>query len=229
MDLVDERPAWYPVLGFALGLFLLLFSYFGAQLDARILTRVYALEALVLISLAFLIGSLSRFWPGTFDAFKHHRRPLGILGVLSASSHVFTVYVSFSWEPKSLGFLAPWAGFLIFCTMVVVSTQYFLKRLRYDQWKRIQLVGYLALALVISHMAYVLWWGFRNVSAPEWFVFGLGFFALLARLAAFLAGTPDERSYAEHVMPYQELAKIRAVKDVLRRARRRKTRRKRTR
>ncbi|HLD75805.1 MAG TPA: hypothetical protein VI874_02210 [Candidatus Norongarragalinales archaeon] len=38
----------------------------------------------------------------------------------------------------------------------------------------------------------------------------------MARAAAFLAGTPPKSSYAENVMPYQELAKMRAIKKILR-------------
>lgn len=196
------RTPWLESLALAVGFFLLLFLLFSPPLSNVLVNKIHALQATVFLSSSFLIGSLSRFWPKTFDGFKPYRAPLGVLGVVSAAAHVFMVYVPLGWSPSGWALVSGAAAFLLFLAMAFTSNRAALESFGYPLWKRFHTLGYLALALLAAHFVLVeTKKGVLALSPLEIGVLAMVVLALLMRSAAFLAGSPLRRSYEEHFEP----------------------------
>lgn len=206
MVLNRKETPWPESVLLAVAVFLLLYLVYSPQPDTVTVNKIHALQAAAFLSLAFLIGSLSRFWPSVFDRFKPYRRTLGVLGTLSAASHVFMVYVPLGWNPSGWLLFFGAAAFVGFVLMAATSSRAVVKELGYPLWKRFHTLGYLALAAGLAHFILVeLKGGAFNPSLLETGVMVLMALALLLRLAAFLAGSPMRRSYAEHFGPQRKV------------------------
>lgn len=193
----SETP-WPESIVLGVGAFLLLYVTFSPQLSNEAINRIHALQAAVFLSVSYLIGALARLSPrlGTLIAY---RRPLGILGVVSASAHAFMVFVPLGWTPTGwvavFGF-ASLAGFLL---MALTSNRTAVRELGYPAWKRFHFLGYFALGTALAHFILVdLRDGVFNPQGLEAAVMALMAVTLLARLLAFLLGSPMRRSYDEH-------------------------------
>ncbi len=196
------QTPWPESVLLAVAVFLLLYLAYSPQLPNVTVNKIHALQAGLFLSLAFLIGSLSRFWPNVFDRFKPYRRTLGVLGVLSAASHVFMVYVPLGLNPSGWPLVFGAAAFVGFLAMAATSNRTSVRQLGYPLWKRFHTLGYFALAAALAHFVLV---EFKDgVFNPAWLeisVMALTALALAFRLAAFLAGSPMRRSYEEHFEP----------------------------
>ncbi|MBI4361455.1 ferric reductase-like transmembrane domain-containing protein [Candidatus Micrarchaeota archaeon] len=195
-----EKTKWWGALGIAIATFLALYLYFDAGLDPKLLNKVYALHAATLLTLTFLIGSLSRFWPKIFNRYKSYRKALGLYGFLMAAGHVYTVLVPLGKSPSGYQALAGWAAFAVFLVMAITSNAKTAKRLGYGLWKRIQLVGYAALLLVGVHFFLVeTRTGVLNLNSMQIVVLALVLLAVVLRIAAFIAGPRQKfTSYYDH-------------------------------
>ncbi|MBI2446098.1 hypothetical protein HYV43_06950 [Candidatus Micrarchaeota archaeon] len=197
----NETP-WPESVLLGVGAFLLLYLAFSPQLSNAAVNQIHALQAAVFLSVAFLIGSLARFWPDVFEPFKSYRRPLGILGVVSAGAHVFMVFVPLGWNPAGWAMTFGYAASIGFLLMAVTSNRAAVRELGYPMWKRFHMLGYFALAAALVHFVLVeLRDGVFDPSALEAGVMVFMALALLARLVAFLAGSPQRHSYDEHFLP----------------------------
>ena len=202
MASVKKLTPWPESVLLAVAVFLLLYLAYSPPLSNEAVNRIHALQAGLFLSLAFLVGSLSRFWPDVFDRFKPYRRTLGVLGALSAASHVFMVYVPLGLNPSGWPLVFGAVALVGFLAMAATSNRSAVKELGYPLWKRFHTLGYLALAAGLAHFVLVeLKDGAFNSGALESGVMALMALALVLRLAAFLAGSPMRRSYAEHFEP----------------------------
>ena len=128
------------------------------------LNKIAALAAIGLISLAFVIGPLSRIWPKTFGKFAGWRTALGLMGLGFALAHVaYSTIVIFELNldamvfsnPKWPALVAAIVSILIFSLMGITSLKRVIKRMSHKNWKRLQRTGYIALALAIIHFVVI--------------------------------------------------------------------------
>ena len=128
------------------------------------LNKIAALAAIGLISLAFVIGPLSRIWPNTFSKFIEWRLPFGLMGLGFALAHsAYSTIVIFNLNmdtmifsnPKWLALITAIISLVIFSVMGITSLKQVIKKMGYKNWKRLQRTGYIALALVIIHFVLI--------------------------------------------------------------------------
>ncbi len=185
-------------------------SFQDAANSLKELNKVFALEAIGLISLVFLVGPLSRRWPHVFGWCLPFRKPLGITGFAFALAHgIYSLIVFYQLDfnrmffqnPKVLGLLAAFFALLVFSLMVVTSTKEAVVRLRYKKWKALQTFGYVGLLFALLHF-FIL----ENKPAVGLEVrpYGMLFFylaaaALLLRLAFVFLKISPRNSFEEHV------------------------------
>lgn len=143
-------------------LVLLAFSWYyfinlGFPVNAVFINAVVAFTATVLISLSFFLGPLTVVLP-FLKRFIHDRKALGLWGYGFAILHTILVVFVLLGESRevgladvtSLGFAA--VAFLVFTLMALTSTNEWLKKLGYDNWKNLQRTGYIALLFVFAHI-----------------------------------------------------------------------------
>lgn len=221
-----EKTKWWGALGIAIATFLALYLYFDAELDPELLSKVYVAHAAVLLSLTFLIGSLSRFWPKVFNRYKPYRKALGIYGFLMFAGHIYTVMVPLHQSLTGFSAWTAWGALAIFAVMAITSNVRSSEKLGYALWKRIQLLGYAAMVLV---GAYLYLSETQNGSAGfnsiQIVVLALVFLAVVMRLAAFSTGPKRHNtSYYDHVIG--EDGEVLEVKPAEKKTRKRKLKKK---
>ncbi|MDO8427868.1 MAG: ferric reductase-like transmembrane domain-containing protein [Candidatus Diapherotrites archaeon] len=133
------------------------FIYSGRPLALNFVNAVTAFSSTFIIGLSFLWGPLARFIP----IFKHtlsYRKPLGLWGFGLAALHVLLVVfvllgnsreVTFA-DIVSIGVAA--VAFVIFSLMALTSSNEWVVKLGYSNWKSLQRTGYLAFAFVLFHI-----------------------------------------------------------------------------
>ncbi|MBI5225735.1 ferric reductase-like transmembrane domain-containing protein [Candidatus Micrarchaeota archaeon] len=119
---------------------------------ARTISKSFAVSAVVLLSLSLAIGALARSWHKAVPAVPY-RKFWGLVGVAFALLHagiafsdplIFSVSLALSRQNVQLGLVA----LIIFAFLAVTSNRWAEKRLGFKYWKRLQQLGYLALAFV---------------------------------------------------------------------------------
>ncbi len=194
----NETP-WPQSIMLGVGAFLLLYVTFSPQLSNEAINRIHALQAAVFLSVSYLLGALYRLWPRVFGPMLTYRRPLGILGVVSAGAHAFMVFVPLGLAPKGWAAVFGFAALAGFLLMAVTSNRTAVRELGYPAWKRFHFLGYFALGTALVHFVLVeLRDGVFNPPGLEAVVMALMAVTLLARLVAFVLGSPMRRSYEEH-------------------------------
>lgn len=196
---VPARAPWAESAIMAAVFFLLLYAAFSPVLSNPLVDKIHALQAATFLSMAFLIGSLSRFWPKLFDPLKPYRQTLGFLGAVSAVAHVFMVYVPLGWNPSGWVLVSGGFVFVLFLAMALTSNRAAVEKLGYPLWKRFHTLGYVALFLLAVHFVLAeTKKGVFSLNPLETAVLALVVITLLARAAAFLAGHPMRQSYDAH-------------------------------
>ena len=133
------------------------FIFLGFPVNLNFLNSIVAFSATFLISIAFFLGPISRFFPYCRQ-YLDLRKPVGLVGYAFAALHTLLVVfvlleesseVTFS-EVASIGFAA--VAFVVFTLMALTSTPKWIEKLGYQNWKSLQRTGYLALIFVIFHV-----------------------------------------------------------------------------
>lgn len=205
---MNFTPAWLlPPLSI-----LLLWAFYGNfELSWRMANKIAALAGLFIISLTFIIGPLSKFFPLYFGKYKAHRKFLGIAGFVLVALHAILsiifyynldiAYMVSLENPKVLGFYSALIAFLIFLLMTLTSTAEAVRKLGYPLWKSVQMTGYLALALSLLHF-FILETtpdGIFKVRTLGMLIFYFTLLALVLRIAVFLLSLPPRKKYEEHI------------------------------
>jgi DMSO/TMAO reductase YedYZ heme-binding membrane subunit len=172
------------------------------------LNRVTALAGLALVSIAFLIGPLSKIFPSRFQKFLAWRKLIGRAGLVLVIWHAFYSFFDFYSadigkafaENNALATIPAALGLLIFLMMSITSNDDFVKRIGYENWKKLQTIGYLGLFFAIMHFAV-------NSMRPdkvfymkpsEIFIFSLAVFALSIRIVTIFIKLPERKKFEEH-------------------------------
>lgn len=154
---MNERNAWVVSGVVVLLLALYYFVFLGRPVSLGLMNAVVAFSSTFIIGFSFLLGPLSRIAP-FFRQFLYMRKPFGLIGFGLAALHtllVVPVQLSNTREillgdVASIAFAA--IAFLIFFLMSLTSTQSWMEKLGYENWKSLQRTGYLAFAFLLFHI-----------------------------------------------------------------------------
>ena len=156
MEIKKEKLLMYALPLVVLLAFLLLSPGFGL----RSVNRAFALSAVVVLGITFIIGPLSKFIKAV-NRGKLYRRYLGLAGVAIFMVHIaisFVFYYSSDifalldfGNPRMLQVYAGLIALIIFFLMVITSAKQIIRVLGGKNWKLIQNTGYIAMILVMLH------------------------------------------------------------------------------
>ncbi len=185
-------------------------SFQDASHSLKELNKVAALAAIGLVSVALVLGPLTRLFPKTFCPYMFFRKPVGLAGFAFAAAHsAFSLYDYYKLDvarmlydnPKIIGFVAAVLSLAVLLAMSVTSTRSAVERMGYPKWKALQTLGYAALLLAVVHF-YVLEYspsaGF-SVRPYGMLFFWLAIAAIALRLYVQWKGMPQKTSYEEHL------------------------------
>jgi len=137
-----------------------------SELPLFISNKAISLSAVVFISLSYLIGSLSRFWPKLFSPLMGSRKFFGLFGFGLAALHglISLLIFSPSHYPKffsatgqlnlvgELSMLFGVLGFFVFSAVALSSIPQVVSSMDQKRWMMVQRLGYLGLLLVFFHV-----------------------------------------------------------------------------
>lgn len=154
---MNERNAWIVSAIVALVLALYYFVFLGRPVSLNLINAVVAFSATFIIGFSFFLGPIARIIPALRPSLLL-RKPFGLIGFGFAALHTFLVLpvqISntreiFLGDVASIAFGA--IAFLIFALMSLTSTQSWMEKLGYENWKNLQRLGYLAFAFLLFHI-----------------------------------------------------------------------------
>jgi DMSO/TMAO reductase YedYZ heme-binding membrane subunit len=176
---------------FTLLIFFIVFSYSviryniikgtpWSDLPLFVSNKAISLSAVAFIAVSYALGSLAKFWPGTFVPVLHVRKFFGLLGFGLAAIHglisllLFTpaYYQKFFLDSGKLNLVGEFSmlfgilAFFVFSLVALSSLPSISKSLAPKQWLQIQRLGYLGLVLVALHV-FVM--GFKGwINPHDW-------------------------------------------------------------
>ena len=196
-----------PAVVIAAVLFLLFAFYANFDYSLRWIGKVTGIAGLLLLSLALVIGPLSKFRPDVFRPYKQYRKAFGIAGAALAIVHLvifidiyyhFDLLTAFSAANKSQwGFILGAIATVVIAAVVSTSNKGAVKRLGYKTWKALQMLAYLAVAIVLAH--FYLYEAKKGLGAIQLFALGFAAAVIIIRGIALLAGKPARKKFEEHV------------------------------
>ncbi|MEM2137599.1 MAG: ferric reductase-like transmembrane domain-containing protein [Candidatus Anstonellaceae archaeon] len=175
----------------------------------REFNKVAALAAIGLIAVAFILGPLSRLFPGIFAKYLYFRKPVGVIGFVFALAHSVYSLVEFYKldinlmlynNPKLVALVSGAVALAIFAAMTLTSTASAVKKMGYAKWKALQTTGYAGLLLTVVHFFVIETKpdvGF-DVRPYGVLFFYLAIAALLLRLLMIFWGHKPREAYHEH-------------------------------
>lgn len=184
-----------------------LFNDFDKSLSE--LNKVSALAAIGLISVAFILGPLSRMFPKTFAKILWWRKTVGLSGFAFALLHsIYAIAIIYQLDldkmlfsnPKALGFVSGLIALLILFLMSITSTAEAVKKMGYKKWKMLQRTGYIALFLAIIHFIVLEIKpekGFDVRPYGTLFLF-IALIALILRILIIFLKLPEKKTFEEH-------------------------------
>ncbi|MBI2048022.1 MAG: ferric reductase-like transmembrane domain-containing protein [Parcubacteria group bacterium] len=163
------------------------------QIPFFITNKVLALTGTILIGFSFLLGPLTRFWPRAFERKLYLRKPLGVFGFGIAALHSFislallspAYYPKFFLESGKLNFIGETSllfgvlALFIFSVVSLTSIPAIAERLKPEQWKSIQRLGYLAYVFVLLHVVVM---GFQGWFLGTSYLYGFISISLISAL-----------------------------------------------
>ena len=172
------------------------------------LNKIFALAAIGLISITFILGPFSRIWPGIFARHLCMRKFIGLSGFGFALLHAiysFSVIYGFSFEQivnnsKVLGFITGLFALFIFFLMAITSNAASVKMLGYKNWKALQRTGYVALFLSILHFIILETKPEKGFDVRPYGVLFLliAIVALILRIIVILIKLPQRQKFEDH-------------------------------
>lgn len=158
--------------------------------------KALSLSAVAFISLSYILGPLSHFFPKMFDPAKNLRKYFGLLGFGLAAFHgalsllLFTpaYYPKFFYETGKLtlvGELSMLFGvlsFFVFSIIAIVSIPAVSKDMDKSQWLKMQHMGYTGCILVLLHVTTM---GLEGWMKPSGWPGGLLPISLVAAIVIF--------------------------------------------
>ena len=167
--------------------------------------RSLLITSLILVSIALLLGPLSRIFPKKFTHDLLYRKPLAYAGtimvVLYLLEETLRVYrldviaMLSAPNPDSLPWVFCILGAFILLGLAFFSMPYYIRKLGFGNWKAMQPVGYAALVFMLFHIALVKS-GFYMSTISGKTVLAFGAAVLFMKAAVILAGV--EKRHSQH-------------------------------
>ncbi len=127
------------------------------------LDMVILLTGLALISITFILGPASKFWPETFEKQLPLRRAFGLSGFSFLVLHFLYILVfihgaleldlekTIFANPNIISLALAFLGVGVFYFMGITSSDKAVDSLGYMWWKRVHTTGYFGLVLMLMH------------------------------------------------------------------------------
>ncbi len=154
---MNQRFAW--VISGLVVLFLSVYYFvvLARPISLNLVNAVVAFSSTFVIGFSFLLGPLARL-TGFFRPLLSLRKPFGLIGFGLAALHALLVVPVQLGNMREIGLgdvaSLVFAGmaFMVFTLMSLTSTQNWMEKLGYENWKNLQRTGYLAFAFVLFHI-----------------------------------------------------------------------------
>jgi len=133
------------------------FVYTATAIDLDLLNKVVAYSAVYLIGIAILLGPLTRLIP-SLNSLIADRKPLGLIGFGFVVLHVIVLVFHLLEESQTVttadmvSIVFAGLAFMILTLMALTSTPKWMSRLRFENWKSLHRMGYLALVFILIHI-----------------------------------------------------------------------------
>ncbi|MDO8554333.1 MAG: ferric reductase-like transmembrane domain-containing protein [Candidatus Micrarchaeota archaeon] len=175
----------------------------------REINKVFALAAIGLIAISFILGPLSRFWPNLFAKYLYFRKPVGlagfVLGIVHGAYSAMAFYnldvsILLLQNEKSLALIFGVLGTIVFIVMSATSNKTMMEKLGYKTWKAIQTFGYFGLLFIILHFLLIETKPDKGFDVRP---YGLVFFylaiaALILRIIVIFVSNEPRKVYEHH-------------------------------
>ncbi|MBM3229601.1 hypothetical protein FJZ26_04175 [Candidatus Parvarchaeota archaeon] len=195
-------------------------TFVDVQNSIREFNKVVALEAIGLISIAFILGPLSRLWPRIFCSYLYFRKPVGVIGFVFALVHAIYSFVEFykgdygvffnTQHPKFAALSTGLVALIVFAAMAITSTASAVRKMGYEKWKALQTTGYAGLVLTIIHFYIIETKPDIGFDVRPWGVafFWLAIIALILRLVVIFIRTAPKTKIEHHVDDAEEYCRV---------------------
>src|SRR3989344_2183662 len=149
----------YIISALVLGIFSWYYLVVRAQpASLNFINAIVAFSAVIIIGFSFVLGPLSNFIK-FFAKYESYRKTFGLIGYALAGLHIVLV-VPLLLQEAGEGTVAmivsvavAAVAFMIFTLMALTSTGKWMATLGYENWKSLQRTGYIAIVLVMFHVA----------------------------------------------------------------------------
>ncbi|VVB99524.1 Uncharacterised protein [uncultured archaeon] len=168
--------------------------------------RSLLVASMIMVSVALVLGPLSRVFPKKFSHDLLYRKPVAYAGTLFALLYFGIAAVGaykldflFMFSAQNPDFLA-WVfwvlGLAVLCGLAIASLPHYLERIGFGNWKSLQPIGYAALVFMLIHLSFLRSGYFlTTVSGKTVFLFGV--VALLMKAIAVILGLGKRHSRHE--------------------------------
>jgi DMSO/TMAO reductase YedYZ heme-binding membrane subunit len=161
------------------------FIYSMRPMNPTFINAVFAFSSTIILGLSFFLGPLSSLI-NYFKKFLGDRKTYGLVGFVLATVHVLiSILIMLNSEREmtfsdvgSLAFAA--MAFIIFLLMALTSTQNWMNKLGFENWKNLQRTGYFAFVFLLAHIAIIRQGFFMTIQMGQ-FVLVFGIFILMLR------------------------------------------------
>jgi DMSO/TMAO reductase YedYZ heme-binding membrane subunit len=136
------------------------FIYLAKPINPTFINALFAFSSTIIIGISFFLGPLSNLIK-PFRRFLGDRKTYGLVGFSLATIHVLISIpimlnsvqeITFS-DVGSIAFAV--MAFIIFLAMALTSTQNWMNKLGFENWKNLQRTGYLAFLFLLAHVAII--------------------------------------------------------------------------
>jgi len=206
-SLPREIRLWGETIAYSIIIFMVVAGYYfvtNGSFGERILNRVIADVALLLIGISLILSSVCYFWDFA-DKYIIYRKHLGLVGVGYLLFHILFSFLFSSYSPfpgyfladkRIVSFISAVIATIIFFIMAAISNQFAIHEIGPARWRKLMRFNHFAFALTLFHfgakgMPYWLQWmnGKSSSIFPSFglIVFLFGLVVLLLRIALWFA------------------------------------------
>ena len=170
------------------------------------LSRSLMVTSTALVTIALVLGPLSRFFPKKFTHDLLYRKPLAYSGAVMAFMYflialvaVYRLDILAVFSGQNPDFI-PWIfwalAMLILAGLAVASLPYFLNSMGFSKWKMLQATGYYALLFMLLHIS-MLNAGFFLATISGKTILAFGFIAIGLKFLSILLAVQKKHSQKE--------------------------------
>lgn len=159
--ILKKYSAWIITQGFA---FLMFLGIFCKELGPKEIIEFSGYAAFVFLYFVLFLNPLKKIFPNLafISFFNRYRREIGVTSFSCALIHLFCFIIKkggflnvLALAPKPPIFLGLVVALPILLLLTITSNKYFLKKLGFNNWKKIHRLVYLAEVAVFLHLMFM--------------------------------------------------------------------------